>query len=201
MRVDGVGPRPCEFALISEGPGRDEDRTGRPFVGKAGQELDRFLDGVDLPTRDEVFLTNLHRVYGGKDYHYTVADFERDEPDLIREMHEVRPHIVITMGRPATRWALGDVDIDSVEGLPYYLPRDSRALNALPPDAIIFPLVHVAAGMHNPEMSPYVVRGFRELSRFLEGEVEPRHLFADPIPNPVYALLVGDDVCRVLRDL
>lgn len=186
MKVNGRGPRPAEFCLIGEGPGPHEDRTGRAFAGKSGEELERFLDGVDCPDVSDVFLTNLYRFYGGKDYRYTAADFERDEPDLIAELQEVKPRIVITMGRPATRWALGDVDLDSVEGLPFYLPTDSRALAALASDVIVFPLIHVAAGMHNPEMSPYVVRGFREFARFLEGEVEPRHLFADPIPHPVY---------------
>lgn len=186
MKVNGRGPKPAEFCLVGEGPGPQEDRTGRCFSGKSGQELERFLDGIDCPDISDVFLTNLYRYYGGKEYRYTTADFERDEPDLVAELLAVKPRIVITMGRPATRWALGDVDIDSVEGLPFYLPEGSRALAALSPDVVVFPLIHVAAGMHNPEMSPYVVRGFREFARFLEGEIEPQHLFADPIPNPVY---------------
>lgn len=200
-KVDGWGKKPCEFLVCGEGPGFDEDRTGRPFSGRSGQELDRFLDGVDLPTRDEMFLTNIYRYHGGKDYRYTAADLERDEPDLIRELQEVMPKIIVTLGRPAARYFLGDVDLDSVEGLPWYLPDTCYAYPCAPESVVVFPVFHPAAGLHNSELSPYVVRGFKEFARFLEGETTPRVLFQDPIPNPVYELLEGDDVCRVLHGL
>lgn len=121
MRVDGVGPRPCEFAVVGEGPGFHEARCGSPFVGKTGQELDRYLNGIDLPTRDEVFLTNVFRTYEGKDYRYTQADLERDEPCLLKELSEVRPVTIITLGRYATRFFLGDTDMDACWGIPWVL--------------------------------------------------------------------------------
>lgn len=117
MIVHGEGNRPCPFMLIGEGPGYYEDRQGRPFVGQTGTELDVYLDGDLLPSRDQIFLTNLYRQYGGKDYEYTQADFERDEPFLIKEFREVQPELIITMGRPATRYLLGDVDLEDVHGL------------------------------------------------------------------------------------
>ena len=184
-RVHGSGPVPCEFAIVGEGPGWEEDRAGSPFVGKTGQELNRYLDGNSLPARSDVFTTNIYREYKGKDYVYTPEDLLRDEQDLLRELRQVRPRIIIPLGRHATRWFLGDVDMDSTQRIPWRLPPSAK-LDFLQDDTVVFPVVHPAAGFHNPEMSPHVVAGFQELARFLEGEVEPRGLFEDPYPDPVY---------------
>ncbi len=177
-RVAGIGPAPCEWMFVGEGPGFHEDRAGKPFVGKTGEELDRYLNGVDLPVRGDVFLTNIFREYGGKDYVYTTADLARDEPDLLAELQRVQPKIVVSLGRYATRYFLGDVDMDAVESIPFYSPTMEGV--------VVFPIIHPAAGMHNPEMSPYVVKGFKQLAAYVDGLLDARQLFDDPIPNPHY---------------
>lgn len=186
MRVDGVGPAPCDICVVGEGPGYAEDRTGKPFVGKTGDELDRFLDGQALPTRRQVFLTNIFREYHGKDYVWTKEDQTRDEPMLIRELQRVLPKTIVTLGRYATRYFLGEVDMDSTQSLPWYLPETCDAYPCPPEGVVIFPIVHPAAGMHNPEMSPYVVAGFAALAAYLDGRIAPRTLFDDPIKDPRY---------------
>src|SRR3990167_1639853 len=175
MHVRGVGPVPCEIALVGPYPGYEEDRTGVPFCGRGGQELDRFLTGADLPARNDIYLTNLHKVYRGRDYVYSAEDVAVAAPILMQELVRVRPTVLITMGREVTRLFLGDVDITDVEGIPWVDPSL--------PSRTIFPLVHIVAGMRNPELSPYVVRGFKELSSFLAGNLEPRILFNDPYPE------------------
>lgn len=191
MRVRGVGPVPCDWCFVGEGPGWQEDKAGKPFVGKTGSEIDRYCDGTSLPTRRHIFLTNIYREYMGKDYVYTHDDLGRDEPELLKELAAVNPKIIVTLGRHATRYFLGDVDMDSTQGIPFYLPNPMRALLAakgltLRRDVVIFPLIHPAAGMHNPEMSPYVVSGFKALAAYRAGDVQARVLFDDPIPEPIY---------------
>ena len=100
-RIHGEGPQPCALMIVGSQPGWQEDRAGRVFVGKTGEELDRFLDGEHLPARRDVFLTNLHREYRGKDYVYTAADLEADAPDLIAELMRVRPKTIVPLGRAA----------------------------------------------------------------------------------------------------
>lgn len=184
-RVHGSGPVPCEFCIVGEGPGWEEDRAGKPFVGKTRQELDRYLDGNNLPAQSDVFTTYIYREYKGKDYVYTSDDLLRDEQDLVRELRQVRPRIIIPLGRHATRYFLGDVDMDSTQRIPWRLPPSAK-LDFLSDDTVVFPIVHPAAGFHNPEMSPHVVAGFQEFARFLEGEIDARGLFEDPYPSPVY---------------
>ena len=176
MRVDGEGPTPCDWMIVGEGPGWQEDRTGHPFVGKTGEELTRQCEGNHLPIpRKQIFLTNLYRIYGGKDYDFTAADLARDEPALRAELARVQPAVIIPLGRHAARYFLGDVDLDAVQGIPWYWPEDGTT--------VILPIVHPAAGFHNPEMSAYVTAGFSALSSFVAGILTPRSLFDDPIPE------------------
>lgn len=175
-----TGPSPCEFAIIGEGPGFFEDRTGSVFAGKTGEELNRHLDGTTLPTRDQVFCTNLYRRYHGKDYVWQAADLEEGEPLLIRELQSCQPRVIVPLGRYATRWLMGDVGMDDVRSLPWYLGTHAK-LPQLDPKTVVVPIVHPAAAMHNSEMAPYVVTGFQALAQYLAGDLEPRTLYDDPL--------------------
>lgn len=191
MIVRGVGRTPNDYMLVGPYPGFHEDRSGVPFTGKVGEELDRFLNGADLPERDDWYLTNLYKFYGGKDYVYTASDLEIATDELTREVRRVQPKLLVTMGREVTRLFLGDVDITDVESIPWIDPNDH--------DRVIFPLVHIAAGMRNPELSPYVVNGFAELGNYLAGRIEPRLMYDDPYPEPHYEEIT--DTARLGRVL
>jgi uracil-DNA glycosylase family 4 len=203
-RVHGYGRVPNEFFFCGEKPGWEEDKAGRPFVGKTGQEMGRHLDGTNLPAMSDVFVANLYREFRGKDYIYTTEDLAVDEQDLLRELRQVKPRIIVPLGRHATRWFLGDVDMDSTQGIPWLLPEgpEREKLSFLDSDVVVFPIVHPAAGFQNPEMSPYVVAGFQAFATFLDGETEPRILFNDPYPEPQYEeITTVDHLARLLRPL
>ena len=176
-RVHGSGPSNAGIMIVGSQPGYEENNSGRVFAGKTGDELDRFLDGNTLPSRDGVFLTNLHREYRGKDYIYTTNDTRIDEQDLLRELHMVNPALVVSMGRATIRWFLGDVDIDSVWGIPWVLPATDK-LSFLD-NTVVFPIHHPASAFHNSDKAAYVVAGFAALATYLDGKTEPCVLFDD----------------------
>ena len=178
--------------IVGSQPGYEEERSGRVFAGRTGDELDRFLDGDTLPARDDVFLTNLHREYRGKDYIYTADDTRIDEQDLLRELRTVHPTLVVPMGRAATRWFLGDVDMDGTWGIPWVLPRADKL--AFLDNTVVFPVHHPVSAFHNSDMAAYVVAGFAALAAYLDGKTEPRVLFDDPYPEPHY-----EDITTVER--
>lgn len=186
MHVRGKGPSHARIAFVGEGPGWQEDREGEPFVGKTGDEIDRLLEANHLPSRKKIWLDNVFREYRGKDYKWTQADLEADIPELIRNLQMVLPTVIVTLGRWATRLFLGDVDMDGTQGIPWLLPDDCDIYPMPPEGVVVFPIIHPAAGMHNPEMSPYVVDGFTKLAEFLAGTLKPRRLFDDPYPEPHY---------------
>ena len=172
-RCRGVGPTPCDWMLVAECPGYYEGLKGVPLVGKTGDEVNRYLDGANLPSRHEIFLTNLYREFVFQGYEYTLADLRRDEPDLHEEFARVRPSLVITLGRHSTRYFLGDVDMDDVHAIPWTSEFQARPI-------VVFPIFHPAAGFHDPSVQAYISYGFAQLAAYRRGGIAPRILFDDP---------------------
>ena len=170
MRVQGEGHPNAEVCFVGEAPGIDEDRLGRPFVGKAGRELDRYLDGARLPIREHVFITNVVRerptTKSGANREPTQAEIDRDRPELELELQIVQPRTLVTLGRTASRAFLGDVDIETVHGLPHKIPH--------PFIETVFPCYHPAAALHSPELQAFVQYDMARLALHLRGQLPPR---------------------------
>jgi uracil-DNA glycosylase family 4 len=194
MRVEGYGPIPCDFLILGEKPDEQSARRGIPFTGKTGDELKRYFNGDDLPDLADVYRTTLYREYLGKDYEHTRDDLEHDEPELLSELASVQPSIIVAVGREAVRWCLGDVDLEETHGLPWHLPADSPGFPACSvsgSEVYVFPTYHPAAGFRSPEASALVAYDFGQLALFAQGELKPRRLYDDPIPNPCYTEIVS----------
>jgi DNA polymerase len=137
--------------FVGEAPGRDEVMCGRPFIGRSSTEFNRYLDGHMLPNRDEVFITGLVRqLPEGKGI--SDEEIRRDEPELWAEICEVHPDVIVALGRTAARYFLGDVDLETVHGIPHQpLHEGFGVLNSAQP--LIYPAYHPAAGVHAPELA------------------------------------------------
>ena len=103
--VPGEGRRDADIMLIGEGPGEQEDLSGRPFVGPAGQLLDKMLNAIGLK-REDVFICNVVKC---RPPHNRTP--ERDEaeaclPYLRAQVALVRPRIIILLGATAARNAI-----------------------------------------------------------------------------------------------
>ena len=100
--VLGEGNRHADIMFVGEGPGGDEDRIGRPFVGKAGQLLDKMLASIDM-RREDLYITNVVkcRPPGNR----TPLDEEADAclPLLRMQYALIRPKIIVCLGATATR--------------------------------------------------------------------------------------------------
>ena len=190
-RIRAEGPIPCAYMVIREHPGKDEAKTGRPFSGKTGREMSRFLDGITLPSLHQMYLTAYIKEWCGEDGDYTNLDYDRDRPALITEVQAVRPSYILTLGREVTRLFLGDVDMEEVHGIPWYVPPDSpaRAWLVDPASVVVVPVYNPAAGFRSPELSAAVAYDFAQLVGVLDGKLTPRILYDDPIPNPVYTVI------------
>ena len=100
--VLGEGNRKASVMLVGEGPGADEDAQGRPFVGKAGQLLDKMFSAIDM-RREDLYITNVVkcRPPGNR----TPLDEEAQAclPILRMQYRLIRPKIVVCLGATATR--------------------------------------------------------------------------------------------------
>ena len=96
--VFGVGRRDADLMFIGEAPGAEEDRRGEPFVGRAGQLLDRMLAAIGLD-RDQVFIANILkcRPPGNRDPKPEEAAACR--AFLLRQIALVQPRVLVSLGR------------------------------------------------------------------------------------------------------
>ena len=115
--VFGVGDPEAKLMFIGEGPGRDEDIKGEPFVGRAGQLLDKIIEAMGLQ-RSDVYISNVVkcRPPGNR----TPLPNERNTcKDLLlfKEIDIIKPRIICTLGSPSTQGLLGDdVRISDMRG-------------------------------------------------------------------------------------
>lgn len=112
--VFGEGPARPRLMLVGEAPGEQETLLSRPFVGKAGKNLDRFLELAQLK-REEIYVTNtvkLRPTKTGKSGRVSNRPPTGDEvalfhPWLLREIAEVQPRVVATLGNVPLRALMG----------------------------------------------------------------------------------------------
>ena len=96
--VFGEGARDAEVMFIGEGPGEQEDRTGRPFVGRAGQLLDDMLAMIDLK-REKVFIGNMVKCRPPQNRDPLNIEQEACIGYLRNQVALIRPKIIICLGR------------------------------------------------------------------------------------------------------
>jgi len=104
--VFGEGSGQARILFIGEGPGRDEDLSGRPFVGKAGELLDKMLAAIGLD-RGAVYITNIVKCRPPDNRTPTGAEAQRCLPYLKRQIELIRPRVIVTLGATPLRELLG----------------------------------------------------------------------------------------------
>ena len=105
--VFGEGPTEnCRVVIVGEGPGADEDATGRPFVGKAGMLLTSILqDGGKIP-RDSLYITNVVKCRPPDNRNPTREEAAACNEFLEAQLLLLHPDIVVTLGNVPTQWLL-----------------------------------------------------------------------------------------------
>jgi DNA polymerase len=103
--VFGEGDPDAQIFFIGEGPGESEDLSGRPFVGRAGQLLDRMIGGMGLK-REQVFIANIVKCRPPGNRVPATDEVETCTPYLQRQLEIIRPKVIVTLGRPAATYML-----------------------------------------------------------------------------------------------
>lgn len=107
--VPGVGNRQARWMFVGEGPGREEDRRGEPFVGPAGKLLDAMLFALGLD-RTQVYIANAVKCRPPDNRTPSPEEIAACAPFLFRQIELVRPKVLVALGRPAA-FALLDEDV------------------------------------------------------------------------------------------
>ncbi|MGH9405474.1 MAG: uracil-DNA glycosylase [Terriglobia bacterium] len=104
--VFGQGNPHAELMFVGEGPGADEDEQGLPFVGRAGQLLNKMLQLVGI-RREDVYICNVVKCRPPGNRTPETEEIEACSPFLFRQIDAVRPRLICCLGAPAARTVLG----------------------------------------------------------------------------------------------
>ena len=103
--VFGEGDVDARIFFIGEGPGETEDQTGRPFVGRAGELLNKMVAGMGL-RREQTFIANIVKCRPPGNRVPAPDEVATCTPYLERQIEIVRPRAIVTLGLPATQYML-----------------------------------------------------------------------------------------------
>lgn len=98
--VFGEGSAQAKLVFVGEGPGAEEDATGRPFVGRAGQLLDKIIAAIGL-RREDVYIANIVKCRPPGNRTPERDEVETCEPFLFRQLAFIRPEVIVALGSPA----------------------------------------------------------------------------------------------------
>lgn len=103
--VYGTGSPNADLMFIGEGPGYHEDKQGEPFVGAAGQLLNRMLEEVGI-RREDVYIANVIKCRPPGNRDPLPDEIEACKPYLLEQVSLIEPRIIVTLGNFATRFVL-----------------------------------------------------------------------------------------------
>lgn len=128
------------LVFVGEGPGADEDRTGRPFVGRAGELLTKMIHAMGL-TRDDVYICNIVKCRPPGNRAPAPEEVQACWSYLIRQLQIIRPKAIVTLGNPATQNLLQTREgITRLRGQWQKLPDLGEGLAGIP----VMPTFHPA---------------------------------------------------------
>lgn len=103
--VFGEGNPDADLMFVGEAPGEEEDRTGRPFVGRAGQKLDQMIQAMGL-RREDVYIANVLKSRPPNNRAPLQPEIDGCSPFLVEQIRIIQPRVIVTLGGPATKLML-----------------------------------------------------------------------------------------------
>jgi len=157
--VPGEGPADARLLFIGEGPGFNENETGRPFVGQAGKFLDELLEYAGTQ-RQEVFITNVVKCRPPENRDPLPDELNACAAYLDRQIATINPDVIVTLGRYSMAKFQSNSRISDVHGKPAWVN-----------DRLIVPMYHPAAALHQPSLKNSVIADFKALpNTIVEGQ-------------------------------
>jgi len=152
--VPGEGPPDARLFFIGEAPGRNEDETGRPFIGQSGQLLTILLGeaGID---RKEVFITSILKCRPPNNRKPKDDEIERCKPYLLQQVKAINPKMIVLLGLTAIKNMIGDQK----------KLKDTHGRVVGAGDYNYFITYHPAAARRFPGLKKTIIDDFKKLKR------------------------------------
>lgn len=163
--VFGEGPPDADIFCIGEGPGRDEDLTGRPFVGRSGQLLDKILAACGFNRKEHVFIGNIVKCRPPNNRAPLPEERSMCLPYLLQQIELVNPKIIILLGATALNGLLDPrLKITQVRGT--WIEWQGRW---------VMPVFHPSALLRNPNLKRPTWEDFKKVVTRYRELVNPEH--------------------------
>lgn len=175
--VFGVGNPQAQLMFVGEGPGRDEDLKGEPFVGRAGKLLDKIIAAMKL-SREEVYIANVVKCRPPDNRNPAPDEIETCEPFLLRQIEIIRPKVIVCLGTFAAQTLLQtDTRIGALRAKFHAWPSASvkeQFATELPEGSIqVMPTYHPAFLLRNPNMKRPLWEDMQQVMSRLEAPDSP----------------------------
>ena len=176
--VFGAGNPRADLMFVGEAPGFHEDKQGVPFVGAAGQLLNKLLAGIGM-TREDVFVVNTLKCRPPGNRDPQQEEIEACEPHLWKQIELIQPKVIVTLGNFATKLLSGKpLGITRVHGQEQEVVLGGNRV-------VLYPIFHPAAALYTPRMLEVLEADFRRLPELLgQSLAPPVALAAEPEPAP-----------------
>lgn len=186
LAVPGEGDADTEVLFVGEGPGMNEDRAGRPFVGRAGALLERLLASIGW-MRDDVFITNVVKCRPPGNRDPEPDEITACAPYLQRQAAALDPSVVVTLGRFSMATFMPGVRISQAHGTTRLADPETGAR-----DATVFAMYHPAYALRNPAVER---ESFEDVARVPEVLLASRERRRAALPSsrPTPAGTTDDD--------
>jgi DNA polymerase len=142
--VPGEGDPETEVVFVGEGPGFNEDRGGRPFIGRAGDLLVKLLASIGW-RREEVFITNIVKCRPPDNRDPLPDEVAACAPYLRRQLEALEPAVIVTLGRHSMARFMPGARISQAHGTVRPVDPETGAR-----DALVFAMYHPAAALRAP---------------------------------------------------
>lgn len=139
--VFGEGNANAQVYFLGEAPGYYEDKAGRPFVGLAGQLLDKLIESIGMK-RADVYISNVVRFRPPGNRDPEPEELAAFAPHVDEEIGIIGPKVIVTLGRFSMNKFLPDARISSVHGKKFVVDFNGKK-------QIVLPMYHPAAALRN----------------------------------------------------
>jgi uracil-DNA glycosylase family 4 len=158
--VNSEGNRTARLMFVGEAPGADEDAQARPFVGRAGQLLNKIIEAIGLK-REEVFIGNVNRCRPPQNRTPTLTEAATCKPFLLREIAVVKPEVIVVLGNTAMKNLLETKEgITRVRGI----FQDFNGIK-------VMPTFHPAYLLRDPSKKRETWEDMKKVRDYLDGKI------------------------------
>jgi uracil-DNA glycosylase family 4 len=159
--VNSDGNRKARLMFVGEAPGADEDMQARPFVGRAGQLLNKIIDAIGMK-REDVLIGNVNRCRPPQNRQPTLEEAKTCKPFLLREIAVVQPEVIVVLGNTAMKNLL-----DTKEGITKLRGKfqDYKGIK-------VMPTFHPAYLLRDPSKKREAWEDMKKVRDYLDGKLK-----------------------------